>query len=142
MALDLFEASWDELIGQPSSVSADPEVHAVQLPALSCCVRMSLLSSALAQCLRVAEGSLKASVFFAQDHAERGSLLEAALQKGFVDGVTDWRRSLKGTRFKLIDAVLFNVISPGAEDVLGQARLPFRTPSLAYRVQTVDVSLK
>ncbi len=47
-----------------------------------------------------------------------------------MDEVTDWRRSLKGTRFKLIDAVLFNVISPGSEDVLGQVRPPFRTPSL------------
>ena len=59
--------------------------------------------------------------FSAQDHADRGSLVEAARQKGFVDGVTGWRRSLKGSRFKLIDAILFNVISPGSEDVLGQA---------------------
>ena len=83
---------------------------------------MSLLSFVLAQCLRVAEGASQKPPRFAQDQADRGSLLEAALQKGFVDEVTDWRRSLKGTRFKLIDAVLFNVISPGSENVLGQVR--------------------
>ena len=67
-----------------------------------------------------------------QDQADRGSLMEAALQKGFVDEVSVWRR-LKGTRFKLIDAVLFNVISPGSEDVLGQVRTRLGSPPSSLR---------
>ena len=35
VALDLFETSWDELIGQPSSVSADPEVPVGQCTAVA-----------------------------------------------------------------------------------------------------------
>ena len=37
-----------------------------------------------------------------------------------MEDYSAWRRSLKGSRFKLIDVTVFNVISPGTEDVLGQ----------------------
>ena len=119
VALNLFETSWDELIGQPSSVSAGPEV------APSTCLFVAALwtlsrGCALAwMCVQV-RNLTAASSPFAQEQADRGAILEAAQRKGFVDNVTGWRRSLKGSRFKLIDAILFNVISPGSEDVLGQ----------------------
>ena len=55
-----------------------------------------------------------------QDLDDRGAMLAEVRQKGFVENYSGWRRSLKGSRFRLIDVLLFNVISPGTEDVLGQ----------------------
>jgi hypothetical protein len=55
-----------------------------------------------------------------QDQDDRGATLAEARQKGFAENYSAWRTSLKGSRFKLIDVVVFNVISPGTEDVLGQ----------------------
>lgn len=58
----------------------------------------------------------------AQIQEERAAMLAEAQKRGFVADYSGWRRSLKGTRFKLIDVLLWNVISPGSEDVLGQVR--------------------
>ena len=55
-----------------------------------------------------------------QVQEERGAMLAAAQEHGFVADYSGWRRSLKGTRFKLIDVLLWNVISPGSEDIIGQ----------------------
>ena len=59
-----------------------------------------------------------------QVQEERAAMLARAQDSGFVADYSGWRRSLAGTRFQLIDVLLWNVISPGSEDVLGQVRNP------------------
>ena len=51
-------------------------------------------------------------------------MLAEAQQRGFIANYSGWRRSLQGTRFKLLDVLLWNVISPGSEALLGQVRPP------------------
>ncbi len=53
-------------------------------------------------------------------------MLAEAKRTGFVANYSGWRRGLKGTRFKLIDVLLWNVISPGSEEVLGQVQTSHR----------------
>ncbi|KAK9821324.1 hypothetical protein WJX81_003581 [Elliptochloris bilobata] len=81
VALELFEATWEEIIGTPSRRSAEEEAPAQE---------------------------------------ERNGILEAAADKGYVSGITGWRRSLKGTRFQIRDGVLFNIEAPTGQKV-GQA---------------------
>jgi hypothetical protein len=71
VALELFETDWAELIGTPSSVSAEPTAQ-----------------------------------------PDRSSALSAALENGYVNGYEGWRKSFKGTRFKIMDATVFNVEAP------------------------------
>ncbi|KAL4853718.1 hypothetical protein ACK3TF_005327 [Chlorella vulgaris] len=80
-ALQLFECSWDELVGKESTQSAED----------------------------VAE---------VQD--DRQAALERTLKSGYLDNYSGWRRSLKGTRFLVSNATLFNVEAPTGQ-VVGQA---------------------
>jgi hypothetical protein len=80
-ALALFEATWDELVGTPSSASAAP-VEDIQ--------------------------------------ADRSAVLAAAAENGCVEGYEGPRVSLKGRRFSIKGATLFNVEAPNGDRV-GQA---------------------
>ena len=60
-------------------------------------------------------------------------MLVAAQEHGFVADYSGWRRSMKGTRFKLIDVLLWNVISPGSEDIIGQV-IPHPLPSPFFNI--------
>lgn len=51
---------------------------------------------------------------------ERSALLNKVLEQGYCDDYQGWRRSLKGTRFKISKATVFNVDSPSGQRV-GQA---------------------
>lgn len=78
-ALDLFEASWQELIGLPSSASAEP-VH----------------------------------------RDERRRLLDEVSRHGFIADYSGIRISRRGRRFRIRNAIVFNLVdSEGA--YLGQA---------------------
>ena len=55
-------------------------------------------------------------------------MLAAARERGCIHDYTGWRRSLKGQRFQLLNVVLWNVISPGSPDILGQ--VPASPPPL------------
>ncbi|CAL8464536.1 g4071 [Coccomyxa elongata] len=80
-ALDLFEATWDELVGMPSRKSAADEAEA---------------------------------------QTDRNQILEAAAESGVIRNYTAWRQSLKGKRFQIKDATLFNLETP-TEKKVGQA---------------------
>ncbi|KAK9905039.1 hypothetical protein WJX75_008391 [Coccomyxa subellipsoidea] len=80
-ALDLFEATWDELVGMPSRKSAADEPDAQE---------------------------------------DRNQVLEAAAENGVIRGYSAWRQSLKGARFQIKDAILFNLETP-TEKKVGQA---------------------
>lgn len=82
-AMGLFECTWDDLIGTPSTKSADPEREIQE---------------------------------------DRSALLESVKEKGYVDDYEGWRRSFKGTAFKISKSTVFNVESPGGE-VVGQAAI-------------------
>lgn len=82
-ALDLFEGTWDEVIGMESRKSADPEAEAQE---------------------------------------DRQKLLKDTEEKGCSTGFSVWRRSLKGNRFQMHDAELWNVEAPTGKRV-GQAVL-------------------
>lgn len=51
---------------------------------------------------------------------DRSALLAKALENGFVDGYEGWRKSFKGTPFKVSNTTIFNIESPGG-DPMGQA---------------------
>ncbi|KAL4431366.1 hypothetical protein ABPG75_006622 [Micractinium tetrahymenae] len=80
-ALNLFECTWDELVGTESAQSAEDD---------------------------------------AQVQGDRQEALARAMDKGFIDDYTGWRKSFKGKRFKIGRTTLFNVEAPSGE-VLGQA---------------------
>jgi hypothetical protein len=50
---------------------------------------------------------------------ERAAMLREALQKGFVDDYQGVRVSLKGNEFRILDATIFSIESPGGE-AMGQ----------------------
>ena len=78
-ALDLFEASWDQLVGLPSSRSAEP------------------------------------------DHRnERRRLLDEVGKHGFIDNYSGIRISLRGCRFRILRATVFNLLDDSGSYV-GQA---------------------
>ena len=125
-ALDLFEAEWDELIGKPSTISADTEDQ-VCLQTFLASGRIFLAeanevwSSALPQQLQpsVLHKFLAADLrFWVQ--ADRSHALDSAMNGGVVDGVTGWRRSFKGKRFQIEHATVFNISGPTG----GEPRLP------------------
>ncbi|KAL4422185.1 hypothetical protein ABPG77_006426 [Micractinium sp. CCAP 211/92] len=80
-ALELFECTWDELIGTESTQSAEGD---------------------------------------AQVQGDREQALARAMEKGFIDDYSGWRKSFKGKRFQISRTTLFNVEAPSGE-VLGQA---------------------
>jgi hypothetical protein len=45
-------------------------------------------------------------------------VLEAAAENGVIRGYSAWRQSLKGTRFQIKDAILFNLETPTEKKVL------------------------
>jgi len=51
---------------------------------------------------------------------DRSALLAKALDNGFVDDYEGWRKSFKGTPFKVSNTTIFNIESPGG-DAMGQA---------------------
>lgn len=51
---------------------------------------------------------------------DRSALLAKALENGFVDDYEGWRKSFKGTPFKVSNTTIFNIESPGG-DAMGQA---------------------
>lgn len=75
-ALDLFECTWDELMGVPSSQSAEPD---------------------------------------STEQSARSKILQQVTEKGYVDDYEGWRKSLKGTRFKIKNVCVFNIDAPSGE---------------------------
>jgi hypothetical protein len=50
-----------------------------------------------------------------QVQANRAAVLAQVTAKGYVDGYEGWRNGLKGTRFLVKDATVFNVDAPSGE---------------------------
>lgn len=48
---------------------------------------------------------------------DRSALLAQALEKGYVDDYEGWRKSFKGKPFKVSNATIFNIESPGGAAV-------------------------
>eukprot|EP00208_Stichococcus_sp_RCC1054_P006494 CAMPEP_0206148696 /NCGR_PEP_ID=MMETSP1473-20131121/37384_1 /ASSEMBLY_ACC=CAM_ASM_001109 /TAXON_ID=1461547 /ORGANISM="Stichococcus sp, Strain RCC1054" /LENGTH=329 /DNA_ID=CAMNT_0053546117 /DNA_START=2838 /DNA_END=3827 /DNA_ORIENTATION=- len=78
-AQDLFEGSWDEIVGKESRSSAEE-----------------------------------------QEQEARQRLLDETAEKGCCVGFDAWRKSLKGTRFQIKGAILWDILSPAGKR-MGQA---------------------
>ena len=52
-----------------------------------------------------------------QAQQDRDGVLEAAAEAGVVRSITAWRRTLKGNRVQIRDAVLFNLETPTGNKV-------------------------
>ena len=55
--------------------------------------------------------------WMSQAQEDRNQILEAAAENGVIRNYTAWRQSLKGKRFQIKDATLFNLETPTEKKV-------------------------
>jgi hypothetical protein len=107
MALDVFEGEWTELVGKPSgSVVADlPEEAEVREEALT-----RLAAKALEESSDEEEEWEEIEVEGEEDDDPRTRGIRG--KGGGIFVTSGWRRTLKGNRFKLEDARIWNIRTP------------------------------
>jgi hypothetical protein len=133
-ALDLFEAKWEELIGMPSRKSAgdEPDVGSPDSNAqqgLLSAENKHLLKCICAWPVNVCScGCFHSMLWFydrfrnptvmlLQAQQQRNKALDTAAENGKAQITGVWRQTLKGNRFQIKEAVLFNLETPTEKKV-------------------------